>query len=257
MINQKVIDMLSWVYSIFDIKLLTLIATGFTIYFGYQKVTKKLCVSYSISSGNLYDTHVTNLVVSNKRDNSIAISSIILRIGSKGSFKLVEFDEPLVLKSYDTKLIDVPKYSDIYDENGPVTIDFFEELFFSIVTMSGDVIECVVESSVTRESLEWRLQKKIVKFNDIVLTNQMGYVFLYNMAGSVKNVIFDRYGMISGDTPFKYNVFPEMSSDVFRDFLIKHGYHEYYENYALYKITDSLRTELVLSKKMVNSFISN
>ncbi|EPH0681933.1 hypothetical protein [Klebsiella aerogenes] len=252
MINQKVIDGLVWLYSIFDIKLLTVIATGFTIYFGYQKVTKRICVSYSISTSTLYDSHVANLVVSNKRDNSIAISSIILGIGMKGTVELVKFEEPLVLKGYDTKLIDVPKYSSIYDKNGPVRIDIFESLFLSIVTISGEVIECEVESPVTSKMLEGRLSKRTVNFNGIVLTNRMGFIFSYYVGGKSEDVIIDKYGFIPERTPFNSNMLQSVSKEFFENFLISEGYHDYYDNYALYKVKDNLETELILSKASLN-----
>ncbi|EQC1558101.1 hypothetical protein ACY2PI_004440 [Citrobacter amalonaticus] len=255
MINQNVIDSIVWLYSIFDIKLLTVIATGFTIYFGYQKVTKKICVSYSISGSTLYDRHVTNLVISNKRDNSIVISSIYLCIGGKGNVELVKFDEPLVLKGYDAKLIDVPKYSEISDINGPVSIDIFGGLFFSVVTMSGDVIECDVESPLTIKNVDRRLHKRTSTFNDIVLTNKMGFIFSYSVKGKVSDVIIDRHGFISGSTPFRYNMFNKISKESFRDFLIMEGYHDFYDDYALFKILDNLQTELVISKATVSAMI--
>ncbi|HEM7934059.1 TPA: hypothetical protein U2L56_000946 [Citrobacter koseri] len=255
MINQKVIDGLVWLYSIFDIKLLTVIATGFTIYFGYQKVTKKICVSYSISGSKLYDRHVTNLVISNKRDNSIVISSIYLCIVGKGSIELVKFDEPLVLKGYDAKLIDVPKYSEIRDINGPVSIDIFGNIFFSVVTMSGDMIKCDIESPLTIKNLDGRLYKMTSNFNDIVLTNRMGFIFTYSVKGKVRDVIIDKHGFISGSTPFRYNMFNDISKESFRDFLIMDGYHDFYDDYALFKVLDNLQTELVISKATVSAKI--
>lgn len=255
MINQKVIDGLVWLYSIFDIKLLTVIATGFTIYFGYQKVTKKICVSYSISGSKLYDRHVTNLVISNKRDNSIVISSIYLCIVGKGSIELVKFDEPLVLKGYDAKLIDVPKYSEIRDINGPVSIDIFGNIFFSVVTMSGDMIKCDIESPLTIKNLDGRLYKMTSNFNDIVLTNRMGFIFTYSVKGKVRDVIIDKHGFISGSTPFRYNMFNDISKESFRDFLIMDGYHDFYDDYALFKVLDNLQTELVISKATVSARI--
>ncbi|HHT8352529.1 TPA: hypothetical protein ACT3KO_001481 [Raoultella ornithinolytica] len=255
MINQKVIDDLVWLYSIFDIKLLTVIATGFTIYFGYQKVTKLICVSYSVSSSSLYDSHITNLVVSNKRDNSIAISSMMLGIGMKGVIELVKFEEPLILKGYETKLVDVPKYSSIYDKNGPVKMDVLESLFFSIVTISGEVIECEVESPVTIKTMVGRLSKNTVCFNGIVLTNRMEFIFSYYVGGKSEDVIIDKHGFISENTPFRCNMFPTVTKEFFEQFLISEGLHDYYNNYALYKVHDNLQTELVLSKASVNDKI--
>lgn len=253
MINQKVIDMLVWVYSAFDIKLLTVIATGFTIYFGYQKVSRKICVSYSVSTSRIYAMHVTNLVIANKRDNSVVISSILLRIGNKGRIQLVKFDEPLILKGYEAKLVDVPKYSAIYDKNGPIGIDVFESLLFSITTMSGEVIECDVQSPVTMAAFEEKLYTNTVRINDIVLTDRMAFIFSYLIGGVSKDVVIDRGGLIAGKTPFKGNMIQDLSKEFFENFLVAEGYHNYYENYALYKINDNLHSELVLSKAMVSA----
>ncbi|WP_198298930.1 hypothetical protein [Dickeya dianthicola] len=253
MINQNVIDRLVWLYSIFDIKLLTVIATGFTIYFGYQKITKKICVSYSISSGKLYDSHLTNFVISNKRDNSIVIFSINMKIGNKGSIELIKFEEPLVLKGYDAKLVNVPEYSDIYDQNGPISIDIFERLSFSVITRSGDVISCDVESPLTLKSLEDRLYKRTHTFNNIVLTSKMGFIFTYRIKDKVIDVIIDKHGFIPGYTPFTFNMFPEMSEEFFANFLISNGYHAFYDNYTLVKVQENLSTELVLNKSMIQN----
>lgn len=255
MINKNVIDGLLWIYAIFDIKLLTVIATGFTIYFGYQKVTKKIYVSYSISRGVLYDSHVTNFVISNKRDNTIIISSIDIKIGNKGIVELIKFEEPLILKSYDARLINIPKYSDIYDHNGPVSIDIFERLSFSVITRSGDVIDCDVESPLTLNSLEHRLTKSVQIFNDVVLTRKMGFIFTYHINDKVTDVIFDKNGFIPGCTPFEYNSFTDMSEHKFERFLISNGYHSFYDDYALFKVKDNLNVELVLNKSMVQNKI--
>lgn len=257
MINQKVIDMLVWVYSLFDIKLLTVIATAFTIYFGFQKVTKRICVSYSMGASRLYDSHVSNLVVSNKRDNSVIIFSINLRIGRKGNIELVKFEEPLVLKGYESKAIEVPKYSSLYGNDGAVTIDILEPLFFSITTMEGDIIECDVESPLNPEGLDDRLHKRTVVFNDIVLTERMGVIFSYFLNGESKNVIIDRTGFISGSTPFRGNMFNDLSKEYFQDLFINEGYHDYFDNYAFHRVNHNLQTELFLSKAMVSEIVKN
>ncbi|MHC9059224.1 hypothetical protein [Pantoea sp. y20] len=251
MINQNVIDGLAWLYSIFDIKLLTLIAAGFTIYFGYQKVTRKICVSYSLSTGRLYNSHLTNFVISNKRDNTVIISSINMRIGGKGSIEIIKFEEPLVLKGYEAKLIVIPKYSEIYDQNGSVSIGISEELFFSVITGGGDIIGCDVESALTLKSLENRLYKKVVTFNDIVLTKRMGFIFTYRIKDKTIDVIFDKFGFITGYSPFKFNMFTEMSGESFEFFLISNGYHEHYDDYALFEVQDNLDAILILSKYKV------
>lgn len=257
MINHKALDMLTWAYSLFDIKLLTLIAASFTIYFGYQKVTKDIRVSFSMTHSKLYDTHITNLVLSNKRDNALAISSIFVRIGGKGNFELVSFSEPLVIKAYDTQLVDVPKYTCLLGGVGVVEIDIFDDLFFNIITVSGDVIECHVESAVNKYGLEDRLVKHTVNFDDIVLTDRMAYIFSYCIDGVFKKIIIDKHGFISGHSPFSINLFPSLSTESFREFLINRGFHDMFSNYYLVRVDGSLRTYVELNKTIVNNYINS
>lgn len=257
MINQKVTDMLLWVYAIFDVKILTLIAAGFAIYFGYQKITRKICVSYRVSGNQLYVMHIENLVFSNKRDNSIVISSIRLRIGEKGNFTLVEFDKPAVLKAYDVLSVDVPKYSGIYDGGGNVFIEPYDNLVFYIITTAGKVIECTLESHGTLYGSEERLYKKTSKFRDIVLTDRMAYIFTYYLDGKLGNTIIDNHGRVFGDRPFSHNSFPLLSVESFRDFLIASGVHDILTNYELYKVNASLITDKILNKRMVSEYMKN
>ncbi|XEH51269.1 hypothetical protein NMD75_08935 [Edwardsiella tarda] len=258
MIIQSVIDGLSRFYSVFDIKFLTVIATGFTIYFGYQKVNKKICVSHFISEGVLYPAHISNLVLSNKRDNTIAIRAIKLKIGSKGTVKLVEFNKPLILKAYDTQLIELKRYSCLHGEYGEVNIELTDALTFTVIANGGKKIKCNTESSglASLDDLKDMITVHVSKFNNIVLTSRMSYIFFYH-DGDAKHVIFDRNGFIPDNTPFGINKFPDMTIDQFRDFLINSGFNDRVSNYLLAKISDNLEAEIVLTKYMVEQFIAD
>lgn len=179
-----------------------------------------------------------------------------MKIGDKGSIEIIKFEEPLVLKGYDAKLVDIPKYSDIYNENGPISIEFFDKLTFSVITGSGGIISCDVESALTLKSLEGRLYKSAVIFNNIVLTRRMGFIFSYRIKDKEKNVIFDKYDFITGYTPFGFNMFTEMSEESFGSFLKSKGYHDFYDDYALLKIQENLQANLVLSKSTMTNKIN-
>lgn len=75
--------------------------------------------------------------------------------------------------------------------------------------MSGEIIGCDVESSLTLKSLEDHLHKRVRTFNNIVLTNKMGFIFTNRIKDKVTDVIIDNHGFITGYTPFAYNMFPE------------------------------------------------
>lgn len=248
---KEIIEYLTVTYSYFNIKLLTVIATGFTIYFGYQKISKKICISYSISSEKLYDKNITNLVLSNKRDNVLAISSIFVKIGNKGRLALVEFEKPLLIKGYETHQVDVPMYSAIYKGSERINIDFYDKLSFFVSTTSGVIIKCAIESPVNFKLLKNRIQKRTSTLGDIVLTDKMGYVFICFIDGKRKVVLIDKHETIVGYTPFHFNRFNELTSDSFRDILIDYGYHDLFSNYVLYQVDETLQVKEILNKAIV------
>ncbi|HHG8819040.1 TPA: hypothetical protein ACPYVC_004978, partial [Escherichia coli] len=102
MINSEAIEQLMWLWSLFDIKFLSILAAAFTIYFGVQKISKKVTVSYSTDVSRIYDMHISTIILNNKRDNAIAISSINMEVEGKGILQVIKFDSPLLLKNYDS-----------------------------------------------------------------------------------------------------------------------------------------------------------
>lgn len=252
MLNKEVFDKMNWLWSVFDIRLLTFIAAGFTIYFGYQKVSKKLCVSFSIEASRLYDSHISNFAITNKRDNTVILSSIKMRIGNKGSVQLIKFDKLLLLKGYETISVDIPKYSELWSADGPVSIDFDDRLIFSAITGSGKIIACDIESPLTFDGIDGRITKRTHEFNGIILTSSMEYIFNYFVNGESSNVIFDKGGMISGKSPFSFNFLPGITSEMIENYLLNNGFHDYFEDYALFVIDERLSTELVFTKKQIN-----
>ncbi|HCB0364097.1 TPA: hypothetical protein MYM88_001855 [Klebsiella pneumoniae] len=249
MLNQKVVDVLVWLYSFFDIKLLTFIAAGFTVYFGWQKVTRKVCVSYRVRRSALYEAHISDLVISNKRDNAISISLILCEIGNKGVLTLIEFDSPLVLKGYDSVKVDIPLHSMLHKGMERVKIDAFEHFSFSLVTTAGNKIDCLVESSVSIHSFQNCISKSTFRFNDIVLTEKMQFIFFYMKDKEERYCIFDYHNFINGDNPFPYS---QMNQDELKYVLIEEGFHDWFDNYLLYSIDGHLSAHFVFSKNSID-----
>jgi hypothetical protein len=214
-------------------------------------------VSYSITHTKLYDSHITNLVISNKRDNTLALSSVYLSIGEQGRFELIKFDEPLLLKAFDTKLVDVPKYSNLINRHGPVKINLLDRLSFHAVTMSGDEVQCYTESPVMTNISDLRIRKFTSKFRGIILTNKMGFIFSYFKDGERIDVIIDKHGFISENSPFEFNCIPDITPESFRDAIINGRYYLIFTKYELFKVQNDLSTEKILTHAQVNDYMKN
>lgn len=255
MLNQNVINDLTWFFSLFKSSPIVILGGIFTIYFAIQKLTKKVSVSFSMSANRFYDQHIPALVLSNKRDNVIAIESIFVKVNSSYRIKLKAFDSPLVLKAHDTLKIDLPKYSAIYHSEGEFKFGFFDRLNFYIITTSGEVIHCDIESSVTPELDSGMTSINTTIYEGLVLTTRYAFVFTYFEEKTKKNLIIDITGFMDGDNPFSFNSvnIDDMTNGTFKKILIEHGVHDYLDNYHLAKVNPNLQTETVLFKHQVEN----
>ncbi|QMF86874.1 hypothetical protein HVY72_05845 [Citrobacter freundii] len=256
MINYKAIEQLEWLWSLIDIKLLTIFAAAFTIYFGIQKISKKIAISYSISTNRLYGTHIPAVIITNKRDNAVAISSINMEIAGKGVLKIIKFDSPLLLKNYDSLKVELPKFSRLYKGNVLIELGHFDKLYFHIITTSGEEIQCITESHITTSDITNQLAIDKVSLNGVVLTDRMSYIFFYKNDDGDKHCIVDYSHFIDGDNPFHFNVLKSDALDDFYHIFIDVGYHHRFKNYMLFKISSSLTSSLVLNKGMVEKRLS-
>lgn len=80
----------------------------------------------------------------------------------------------------------------------------------------------------------------------------MEYILNYFVNGESSNVIFDKGGMISGKSPFTFNFLPGITSEMIESYLLNNGFHDYFEDYALFVVDESLSTELVFTKKQIH-----
>lgn len=253
MINQEVIKNILWLIYLFKANPLVIIGGVFTIYFAIQKLSKKVAISYSMSSSRLYDTHIPALIISNKRDNAIAISSIEVKVNLNLRITLIKFDSPLVLKAYDTVKVDLPHYSNIYHNEGEFKFEPFDKMDFYLNETSGKSIHCHIESSFNVQSDSERTTIHTVKYEDLVITEKYGFVFTYYENGEKKNLVIDRSGMFHNDNPFPFNHMKinEITKDNFKGLLLNYGIHDYLENYLLVEINPNLSTEVILTKSLV------
>lgn len=259
MYNPKVIEHLlllwtffEWLWSLFDIKLLTFFAAGFTIYFGYQKISKKVCISYSISGSRLYDPHIPAIIISNKRDNSLSISRIDIDINKKGKLTLVDLETPILLKGYETQKIDISKYSYLHLHGELFKLELINNISFTLITTSGYKINCEIESNVTQPE-ENTITKIVTELNDIILTTNMMYIFFYKIDSQEKHCIIDTGNFFNEDNPFHFNYLKDISDEILIELIVKYGYHERFDSYMCFRIHDNLKTEMVFNKHQVEN----
>lgn len=255
MINHKVIEHLAWLWSIFDIKLLTFIAAGFTVFFGYQKISKKVAASFSLSSNRIYNTHIPAVVLSNKRDNTLSISSISMRIGCKGVMHIKKFETPLILKGYDSVRVELPLNSKLFKGEKEINIEIFDVITFYLITTSGAEITCITESSISIDNIEDKIVPYSTTLNGIVLSERMKYIFFYKKNGIEKHVIIDQTNFFNDNNPFHFNWLQDLDKATFTRIMTDFGYHQSFDNYMLFEIDQNLKQHHILNKQGIQDYL--
>lgn len=256
--NPDVINIFSWIYSLFDIRFVSLIAALFAIYFAYQKLQVKICISCNMCTNRLYGTHISDVVISNKRDNVTSITLLQLELPGKGEFSLIKLSPPLVLKGYESHALDVPKYSRLYNGYGEVKIEDFEIPSFKVITIDGKVIDCELQSHNTVTDTEDMITVQSNKFNGIVLTDMMAFIFSYKFKGEEKNTIVDRLGIFHADNPFPFDRTNNPIVETIKNLMINSEYHDFLDNYMLFSVDEhTLSVDLIFSKRMIQNDIEN
>ncbi|NHJ27363.1 hypothetical protein HAP90_00240 [Klebsiella quasipneumoniae subsp. similipneumoniae] len=249
-------DVWNWISSNFDIKIITILGAAFTVYFGWQKVTNKVSVSYSITMDRLYDSYINHLVITNERDKVFTVKNVMLEIGDLGYFTLVKFEDPLVIKGYETHKVSIPKYSELNNRGERIKLTPHDTLSFYMITYSGKKIKCSIENYSGSISGDKQINVIVNRFNDIVLTDNMKFIFLYRINDGEKTCIIDSGYFINKDNPFQFNMFHDFSVDGFKNILIRDGYHQWFESYMLFQVNEGVGCSFVFSKASVETEIA-
>lgn len=253
MINQKVITDITWLFSFFQANPFVIIGSFFTIYFAIQKMTTKVGASFAINNNRLYDSYISNIIFTNKRDKAITISSITAKFNFENKVTLLTLESPELIKAYETVKIEIPNYSKLYSGNGEVKLNAMDNINIFITTTTGKVIYCENDNHVDFDPSNQALTVHTVKYEGIVLTENFAYIFTYISNNQTKSLCIDKGNFFHRENPFPFNSFgnTEINQGTFSAALINYGIHDSLENYVLVEVTPHLKTNFLLNKSIV------
>lgn len=263
MINHQVTDDIKYLLLlIFNRNSLYIITSSFAIYFTWQKMTRKVYASFTVSHSRIYHQHISSLILSNKRDNTVTLASIRYMMEDGNDIEIAKFDNPLIIKPYDTQRIEIENYSYLLDSNGNKfnpSFPPFDNGIIYLIDIYGKEIECTTKAKgIPRPA---KIKKITGKFNGVVLTSNIEYIFTYKSGDKERNLLIDKHGFIHGDPqhgdmPFHFN---KLSGDYVEN--IKHGlvngYHDHFDGYMLIHIKGINSEEIIFNKSDIDLIINN
>ncbi|EOC0222488.1 hypothetical protein ACI0Y6_003102, partial [Cronobacter turicensis] len=171
---------------------------------------------------------------------------------------LFETENPLIVKAYETTMVEIPKYSYLTNGSANVTFDFNKALNFSILTAYGKVIDCVEDNHILTDEAHKTISKHTAKLNNLTLTKKMNFVLFYIKDKKERVCVIDHHFFINMENPFHFNMLSkeDCEKENFAKTLKLYGYHELFDNYMLFKVDSNLDTKLILHKyESVNEVI--
>lgn len=213
------------------------VATLLGLYFSFKKLGTSVEVQYSTIIDTFYPERIRSIVLTNHKDKVVPIWGIQAVLENSHKISLAEYSEPKLLKPYETMKLDFEKYSDLL-----VGSDSFEPNFvFGKVDLFLDngkkFKKCKTSSKTKRELPFQKVSVSKTKFDDIVITKYMAFIFVYVIDGVTKTALIGKSGFITNEWGFSFNSFGEnVSEKTIIEGIESRGLHQLFTNYICYKV---------------------
>lgn len=229
--------------------ILLVIGSCLAIYLGVQKFGSKITAQYTVSDSTYTTQHISNIVLTNKKDKPQSIWAIFALFNKDYQLELDKFNPPLILKPYESISIKLPEYSSLSIGGDEYKPDFFGEV--AIYADVGErLLKCSEQNKKDVLSNFKHISKQKIQFNGHVYNHRVTYIIDYLFDGKVSTA-FVCGGFITNEWDFSPNHLgnKEISSRQLESFLKMNGFDKVFSNYHCYKVNYP-HTEFVFAKKL-------
>jgi hypothetical protein len=189
-----------------NVGLVGLVTLPFTIYFFWKKLGHKVAASYSWRVGPLIASGIGTVTLINMKDRPLAILEIYAVMDNL-SFKLKEFDPPLILKAMEAVSVKADIVSkrylgrEVYDWKPPAGKPADVDIFLSTASKT---IKCHRQGPPSR--LGFTMKRKLYLivdktnlFNEVIYNDKAKFAITYTEDKKQKTALIDIGGIIHWD----------------------------------------------------------
>jgi hypothetical protein len=190
-----------------NVGLVGLVTLPFTIYFFWKKLGHKVAASYSWRVGPLIASGIGTVTLINMKDRPLAIFEIHAEMDNL-SFKLKEFDPPLILKAMEAVSVKADIVSkrtldrEVYDwkppDGKPADVDIF-------LSTASKTIKCRRQGPPLSR-LRFAMKRKLHlivdetnQFNEVIYNDKAKFAITYTEDKKQKTALIDIGGIIHWD----------------------------------------------------------
>lgn len=212
-----------------------LAASGLAIYFGSKKIGHKLVAQYTVSATVFKDTMISHVILTNKKDKPIVLSSIYALFNNEIRLSLDKFETPLIIKPFECVSISIPEYSYLTIDNDR----FFPEMLGAdIYAETGDKLvkcEAIRKPRIPRSYREVTIHK--CSYNDFIYDESVAYILVYIYDGKMRTAFIAESGYIGNEWGFSPNfVRGGASPSSIRSFLMEGKFNTLFETSKILKV---------------------
>ena len=225
-----------------------MITSFFAIYFAIQKFGNKVSAQYTVSMDLYTSEHISNIVLSNKKDKTLNIWSVHALFEKEYQLELDKFDPPLILKPYESVSVSLPKYSSASIGSDVFNPDFMSPHLEIYADIGDKLLKCSQHSKKDQLKNFKHISKQNTQFNGHIYNDRVSYILSYYYEETLHTAFICR-GLITNEWSFSPNHLgnKEFTAKEIEYFLVQYGFDELFANYHCYEVNYP-RTKLVFFK---------
>ncbi|MEW6992569.1 hypothetical protein AADZ91_18045 [Colwelliaceae bacterium 6441] len=190
---------------------LLLVSSVFAIYFAYKKIGNRVAAQYSFGGASFTPSHITEVVLSNKKDKPVNIYAIHAVFHNDLWLELDKYSPPKVLKPYESLSLSMNTYSSLTVGSDKYKPDFMNAEIY--IESDDKVIKC--ESRYRPELLEKYAKVSVNRcsYNGFVYDETVAYILVYILDNSMKTAFIHKSGYIGNEWELSPNHLGQNATD--------------------------------------------
>lgn len=219
-------------------------SSAFAIYFAHKKIGNRVTAQYSFGGEGFTPSHITEVVLSNKKDKPVNIYAIHGVFHNDLWLELDKYSPPKVLKPYESLSLSMSPYSYLSVGSDKYEPDFMSAEIY--IESDDKVIKC--ESRYRPNLLEKYSKVSVTKcsYNGFVYDETVAYILVYIIDNSMKTAFIHKSGYIGNEWELTPNHLGQNATDQnVLGMIVAHKFDKVFSSYVVYRVKSLGKLEAI------------
>jgi hypothetical protein len=215
--------------------LLLLVSSIFAIYFAYKKIGNKVTAQYSFGGKNFTPSHITEVVLSNKKDKPVNVYAIHAVFHNDLWLELDKYTPPKVLKPYESLSLSINPYSFLNVGSDKYEPDLLNAEIY--IESDDKVIKCKTRYRPELLSRYGKVSVNRYSYNGFVYDESVAFILVYVLDNCLKTAFVHKSGLICNEWQLSPNHLGQNATNQNVLGMIKaNKFDQIFSSYILYRV---------------------